>query len=74
MNSSVLDATYSELFPAEITLITIRALMRWAAGRIPASCKEIVKGELAVFEDDPRSLSSLYGIKIPMKNIVPRKV
>lgn len=28
MNKSVRDATYSELFPAEITLITIRALMR----------------------------------------------
>ena len=71
MKSSVLDATYSELFPAEMTLITIRALIRWAAGRIPASCKEIVKGELAVFEDDPSNLSSFHGMRIPMKNIVP---
>jgi hypothetical protein len=71
MYSNVLDATYSELFPADITLITIRALIRWAAGRIPASCNEIVKGELAVFEVAPSNLSSFHGIKIPMKKIVP---
>jgi hypothetical protein len=54
-----------------MTLITMRALMRWAAGRIPASCNEIVNGELAVFEEDPKSLLSFHGMRIPMKNIVP---
>lgn len=74
MNKSVLDATYRELFPAEMTLITIRALMRCAAGRIPASCRAIVRGELAVFEVDPSSLWSLYGMRIPMKKMVPGKI
>jgi hypothetical protein len=73
MNRSVRDATYSELFPAEMTLITIRALIRWAAGRIPASCKAIVRGELAVLEVDPSSLWSLDGIRIPMKKMVPEE-
>ena len=71
MNINVRDATYSEPFPADMTLTTISALIKWAAGRIPASVSAIVKGELAVSADEPRSLSSLYGIKIPMKNMVP---
>jgi hypothetical protein len=71
MNKRVRDATYRELLPAEMTLITMRALIRWAAGRIPASCNEIVNGELAVFEEDPKSLLSFHGMRIPMKNIVP---
>jgi hypothetical protein len=71
IKSTVLDATYRELFPAEMTLITIKALMRWAAGRIPASSSDIVKGELAVFEVEPNSLSSFHGMSIPMKNMVP---
>jgi hypothetical protein len=54
-----------------MTLITIRALIRCAAGRIPASVKAIVKGELAVFEFDPRSCLSFHGMRMPMKNIVP---
>ena len=56
MKSSVLDATYSELLPADITLITISALMRCAAGRIPASVNDIVRGELAVLELEFSSL------------------
>lgn len=71
MNINVRDATYSEPFPAEMTLMTIRALIKCAAGRIPASVRAIVKGELAVLADEPRSLLSLYGMRIPMKNIVP---
>jgi len=51
--------------------MTIRALMRCAAGKMPASARAIVKGELAVFEVSPSSLSSLYGMRIPMKKIVP---
>jgi hypothetical protein len=50
----------------------MRALMRWAAGRIPASCNEIVKGELAVFDDLPNNLSSFHGMSIPIKKIVPK--
>lgn len=73
MNNSVRDATYRELFPAEMTLITIRALMRWAAGRIPASCKAMVRGELAVLDVDPSSLWSLDGMRMPMKKIVPER-
>lgn len=71
MKRRVLEATYNELFPAEITLMTISALMRCAAGRMPASASAIVKGELAVLDDEPRSRLSLDGIKIPMKKIVP---
>jgi hypothetical protein len=56
-----------------MTLITIRALIRCAAGRIPASCKAIVRGELAVLDVDPSSLWSLYGIRMPMKNMVPEE-
>jgi hypothetical protein len=59
MNRTVRDATYSELFPAEMTEITIRALMRWAAGRIPASVKAIVSGELAVLDPCPSRRGSL---------------
>lgn len=54
-----------------MTLITMRALMRWAAGRIPASSSEIVNGELAVFDDVPNNLLSFHGMSIPMKKIVP---
>ena len=54
-----------------MTLITIKALMRCAAGRMPASCREMVRGELAVLEVDPSNLGSLYGIRMPMKNMVP---
>lgn len=59
MNINVREETYSEPFPADITLITIRALIRCAAGRIPASFSARVRGELAVLEDEPRSRSSL---------------
>lgn len=71
MNSKVREATYNEPFPADTTLSTIKALIRCAAGRIPASVREIVNGELAVLADEPRSLGSVYGIRMPMKNIVP---
>ena len=71
MKRSVLEATYRELLPAEMTLITIRALIRCAAGRIPASVRAIVKGELAVFEVAPRSCLSFHGMRMPIKNIVP---
>lgn len=54
-----------------MTLMTIRALIRCAAGRIPASCKAMVRGELAVFEVDPSNLWSLDGIRMPMKKMVP---
>jgi len=43
----VREATYKEPIPAEMTLTTIRALMRWAAGAIPASASAIVSGEFA---------------------------
>jgi hypothetical protein len=59
MKSRVLDATYKELLPAEMTLTTIRALMRLAAGRMPASVRAIVNGELAVFEFEPSRCLSL---------------
>jgi hypothetical protein len=59
--------------PAEITLITMSALIKCAAGRIPASARAIVNGELAVFEVSPRSLLSLYGMRIPIKNMVPER-
>jgi hypothetical protein len=49
------------------------ALIKCAAGRIPASARAIVNGELAVFEVSPRSLLSLYGMRIPMKNMVPER-
>lgn len=55
MYSIVLDATYSELLPAEITETTINPLIRCAAGRIPASSKEIVRGEDAVLDPDASS-------------------
>lgn len=71
MNSKVRDATYKDPLPADMTLITIRALIRCAAGRIPASVSEMVRGELATFAVSPNSLGSLYGSRIPMKNIVP---
>lgn len=74
MKRSVREATYKELFPAEITLMTIRALIRCAAGRIPASAREMVKGELAVVEVEPRSRLSVYGRRMPMKKIVPVSV
>lgn len=57
MNSIVLDATYSELLPAEMTETTIKPLIRWAAGGIPASSNEIVRGEDAV--SDPEASSFL---------------
>ena len=50
MNRIVRDEAYRDPIPAEITLITIRALMRCAAGRIPASERAIVNGELALEE------------------------
>lgn len=59
MNRIVRDATYRELLPAEITDTTINALIRCAAGRIPASVSAIVNGELAVFDPFPSSRSSL---------------
>lgn len=59
MKSIVRDATYNEPFPAEMTLITIRALMRCAAGRMPASVSAMVKGELAAVEVELRSLGWL---------------
>jgi hypothetical protein len=74
MKRSVRDATYRELLPAEMTLITMRALMRWAAGKMPASCNEIVNGELAVLDVDPKSLWSFHGMRIPIKNIVPSHI
>lgn len=49
----------------------MRALIRWAAGRIPASSSEIVNGELAVFDVVPSNLLSFHGMSIPMKKIVP---
>lgn len=71
MNNRVRDATYNDPFPAEITLITISALIKCAAGRMPALVRAIVKGELAACEESPKRLGSLYGSRIPMKNIVP---
>lgn len=71
MKSIVRDAAYKEPIPAEMTLTTIRALIKWAAGRMPASVNEMVKGELAASELEPSNRSSLYGSRIPMKNIVP---
>lgn len=71
MKRRMRDATYRELLPAEITLITIKELMRCAAGRMPASVKAIVKGELAVFESALNNDLSLYGMRIPMKKMVP---
>lgn len=53
MNRIVRDEAYSDPIPAEITLTTIRALMRCAAGRIPASESPIVSGELALEELSP---------------------
>lgn len=55
----VRDATYSELLPAEMTESTMRPLIRCAAGRIPASVRAMVKGELAVLEPLLRRRSSL---------------
>jgi hypothetical protein len=71
MKRRMRDATYRELLPADITLITIKALIRCAAGRIPASVRAMVKGELAVLEVAPSNDLSLYGMRIPMKKIVP---
>lgn len=59
MKRRIRDATYRELLPAEMTLITIKALIRCAAGRIPASVSAIVKGELAVLEFAPSKDLSL---------------
>ena len=70
-NNMVLDATYSELLPAEMTETTINALIRWAAGKIPAFSKAIVRGEAAVLDPEDRSCGSSYGIRIPIKNIIP---
>lgn len=53
MNSRVRDETYRELLPAEMTLTTIKALMRFAAGRIPAAVSEMVNGEVAVVDEAP---------------------
>lgn len=52
----------------------MRALIKFAAGRIPASVSAIVKGELAVVEFAFSSLSLVYGIKMPMKKMVPNIV
>lgn len=71
MNNIVLDATYSELLPAEMTETTINPLIRWAAGRIPASSKAIVRGEDAVEDPVASSFLESYGIRMPMKNIIP---
>lgn len=71
MNSSVRDATYNDPFPADMTLITMRALIKCAAGIMPALVRAMVKGELAAFEESPSRFGSLYGSKIPIKNIVP---
>lgn len=71
MKSRTRDATYRELLPAETTLITIKALIRCAAGRMPASVRAMVKGELAVFEVAPSNDLSLYGMRIPIKKMVP---
>lgn len=71
MNSIVREATYNDPFPADITLITIRALIKCAAGRIPALVSAMVKGELAAFEESPKRWGSLYGSRIPIKNMVP---
>ena len=54
-----------------MTLITIRALIRWAAGRMPASASAMVRGELAVVEFEFSNRLSSYGSKMPIKNIVP---
>jgi hypothetical protein len=51
----VREATYKDPFPAEMTLITIKALIRCAAGGMPASVSAIVKGELAALEVALRS-------------------
>lgn len=59
MKSIVRDATYKEPLPAEMTLITIRALIRCAAGRMPASVSAMVNGELAAVEVELRSLGWL---------------
>ena len=71
MNKSDLEATYKLEFPAEMTDMTIKPLIREAAGSIPALSKAIVKGDLAVREPAARRFGSLYGIKIPIKNIIP---
>ena len=47
MNKIVRDATYSDPIPADMTLTTIRALIRCAAGWIPAWDRAIVNGEFA---------------------------
>ena len=71
MNSIVRDATYKDPFPADMTLITISALIKCAAGIMPALVSAMVKGELAAFEESPKRWGSLYGSRIPMKNMVP---
>lgn len=54
-----------------MTLITISALIKCAAGRMPALVRAMVRGELAACAEPPRRFGSLYGSRIPMKNIVP---
>lgn len=71
MNKIVREETYRELFPAEMTERTIRPFIRCAAGRIPASVRAIVRGELAVLEPLPIRRESVYGIVMPIKNIIP---
>lgn len=71
MNSSVRDATYNDPFPADMTLTTISALIKCAAGRMPALVRAMVKGELAACAESPKRFGSLYGSRMPMKNIVP---
>lgn len=71
MNSSVRDATYNDPFPADMTLITISAFIKCAAGIMPALLSAMVKGELAALEESPKRWGSLYGSRIPMKNMVP---
>lgn len=74
MKRMVREATYREELPAEMTEMTISALMRCAAGRTPAESRAIVSGERAVREVEERRRESVYGIRIPMKNIIPLEV
>ena len=75
INRIVREATYREELPAEMTEITIRALMRWAAEVRPASSRAIVSGDRAARgASAARSRGSFHGIKMPMKNIMPLDV
>ena len=71
MKTMVLELTYREELPADMTASTMSALIRLAAGAMPASESEIVRGDAAVRDPEARRRLSSYGMRMPMKNTMP---